>query len=330
MNFYGIVPEIKEGGFYGRKEGAKNLTKTDKKLMLSSTAVFAGVAAAGAGVFGAGIVAALIPPFIPFIALPWLIDVIKKNIQGSPIINLSTGEEKEEMTKMKMVIIPNKALARNYNINNEEAVFGLFKTQGQFKSIMKSQGNSNLVILERDNLPEYIKHSGGEKGIFSYGLYCEHPKDKNTLISLMDYNQQIKTMILEETLRVYEALGAKSIRVEDITNIDISNKIKASKVNLDGSAGKKNEILRDMKFGNGFYDPERAKKQLCFVPDYANLMTVVNSRINGNQLSQEFKETININVGLDIDVVGLFKNETKFIYDRKWHFKVEFYDKNKL
>ncbi len=70
----------------------------------------------------------------------------------------------------KIIIIPNKGLVNNYNIGNEEFLYGLFKNPMEFESLMKSDGgSSNLILLERSTLTKE-QHYG--KGTFSKGLYA--------------------------------------------------------------------------------------------------------------------------------------------------------------
>ena len=64
MNFYGLVDVIsEESGFYGRKEGAKELKKTEASIMdsLSSTFGKPGVAGALAFLIPGGLVIKLLP-----------------------------------------------------------------------------------------------------------------------------------------------------------------------------------------------------------------------------------------------------------------------------
>ena len=348
MNFYGLVDSIDiESGIYGRKEGVE-IVKKDISVIQKSLGL------------GSSPTDTLLKDSLNFyrnaakvaISLPYLVSGIftfgatlknsetfkedKSNTpsigSNSPIVKLSesSNAEKKETEKNKMVLIPNKGLVGNYNIIGEETLFSLFKTSEQFETIMKSQGNSNLIIFERDNLPSNFKHYGGVRGKFDYGLYCVHPKDKNILIPLVKYNELIKAMILEETLRVFSKLGAKKMLIEDITSVDVSNKLNTPTVKADANVSVRTEKLREKEFGEGVFNPDEAYNDTYFVSDYPNILTVIESRINGNQTLEEFTETININAGLDIDVLGIFKNELNFNYDRKWHFRVEFYDKNKL
>jgi hypothetical protein len=271
---------------------------------------------------------AIDPVFLIIKIVIWILLIIhKKEKSTSPIINLSILTNGYDE---KTIIIPNLSLAEDYSVKNEEILYGLFTNDNQFEKIMRSGGNSILFIHERDKVPSNIKHYSGEKGKFNYGLYCEHPKDKNILIPMNNYDEIIKDLILEETLRIYATLGAKSIIIEDITSVDVFNNTTAKGVDVNGNVKYGKEILRSKTFGKVAFNPDKVFENIYFAPDFPNIMTVAEARINGNQLSEEFSEKINLNVGLDIDVVGLFRNETNFNYERKWHFKVEFYDKNEL
>jgi hypothetical protein len=59
-------------------------------------------------------------------------------------------------------------------------------------------------------------------------------------------------------------------------------------------------------------------------------MTTIEGRIEGNQTEEKFKETINLSIGLDTNVLDLFKGGLNYNYIREWSFEVEFYDKNEI
>lgn len=243
-------------------------------------------------------------------------------------------------SKEKSLIFFDEGMDNNYSISkNQDLFYGLLDEFGNannaLKRILKSKGGSKLIILERDKVPSE-RHYGGKQGKFSAGLYCEHPKDNNILIPLNNYQELIKSMILEETLNVYEALGAKSILIEDVTeqNMNLGAKgpdpIHGVNMGAEAGANKSIEILRNKKFGKGSFNPSRADSYMKFVPDFPHIMTVVESRKNGNLLSEEFTETVNLSADLDVNVLELYKLNIGFKSKRKWHFKVEFYDKNEL
>lgn len=240
-----------------------------------------------------------------------------------------------ELPENKNCIIIDDYHLRSYNIReNLDLFYGLFDGKllknNAFKKIMKSYGGSKLKIYEREKLPRELKHYGGSSAIFNSGIYCTHPKDSSILIPLNDSSNLIKTLILEETISAYEALGAKMITIKDITSIDSKSGGKKSeiKVNLEGDYN--NSILRKKTFGKGTYDPNRAKDKKMFIYDFPSIMTTINSRINGNQTMESFTENINLSLGLDIEVLNLFQANSKFKYNRTWNFEVEFYDKNEI
>ena len=188
-----------------------------------------------------------------------------------------------------------------------------------------------LINFKRNFLPETIGHYGGENGIFDYGLYCEHPKNENILLPLKNYPELIKTLILEETIQAFEMLGAKSIVIEDQTNLSVDASAKAKKYGeASVSYNQEKDVLRSKKFGKRKMDPAVNWENIYFLSDYPNIMSIIRGRENGNQLYEKFKETININANLKIDVMKIFGMDSNFNYNRKWMFEVEFYDKNEL
>ena len=65
-----------------------------------------------------------------------------------------------------------------------------------------------------------------------------------------------------------------------------------------------------------------------FLPDFPNIMTTINSRKYGNQTKEIFTESINLGVSLDLKVLKLFESNLSVNFKRKWHFEIDFYDKN--
>ena len=64
--------------------------------------------------------------------------------------------------------------------------------------------------------------------------------------------------------------------------------------------------------------------------DIPAVRSTIEARIEGNQTSEKFIEDINLSVGLDVNVLELFKANSNFNYQRRWSFDVEFYDKSEL
>jgi hypothetical protein len=140
----------------------------------------------------------------------------------------------------------------------------------------------------------------------------------------------LKNMILEETLRAYEALGAKKIIIHDLTDIKSKSKTGSNGIIVNANYDSKIEILREKVFGKGVFDPERALQDSVFIHDLPNVITTINGRIYGNQLIEKFTENVNLSAGLDITVIDKFSSGANYSYERSWSIEVEFYDKNEI
>ncbi|WP_366185552.1 hypothetical protein [Flavobacterium ovatum] len=324
MTYYGIVDKIKDehkNGVYGRRELTAEEIKTAKNKY---NHLIASIGTTG-GIFFAAPIILMAPILAVGISAFNLLTKKKKT-------NFITRQYGNDNSSQKGIIIENELLNDDYEIDGDEELFyGLFDNflseENAFRKIMKSKGGSTLIIIERNSIPKKM-HFGGEFGRFNCGLYCSHPKDENLLIPLENSNELIKTLILEETLSAYEALGAKKIIIEDKTNINTNGKADTLKAkgSFDQKYGK--QILREKLFGKGTFDKDRALKDSLFIHDFPNITTTLKGRINGNQTSEKFTENINLSVGLDLEVLKLFKGNINFEYNRNWYFEVEFYDKN--
>ncbi len=326
MTYYGIVDKIQhkhKSGVYGRRKLTEEESK-ELEYVLRNT----------------GFKGLRWDDFIPFwtwVKLVWRIPLFYKlrKLQNIEKEEISLQHQNEQNILSKRIVISNNILNDYYKLKKDiDLIYGLFDNftfkDIAFEKIMKSKGGSELIILERNSLPKNINHFGGKNGRFSYGIYCSHPKDENQIIPLENSNELIKNLILEETLSAYEALGAMRIVIEDRTTFDgnIGGTGKGVKIDINGNYLK--EILREKNFGKGTFDPERALKDKFFIHDFPNIKTTLTGRINGNQTSEKFTETVNLNAGLDVDVLSLYKANANFEYTRKWYFEVEFYDKNQL
>lgn len=231
------------------------------------------------------------------------------------------------------IILSNSILNGSYNIsNNLNLFYGLFDNtllkNKAFKKIMRSYGGSDFIILEKKDLPKNKKHFGGENAVFSSGIYISHPKNQDELIPLVNSNDLIRKLILKEIITAYEALGAKSICIKDITNYESKGKIKKQKVEVNANGQLSKKILREKHFEPGTYSSERALNGKTFIYDIPEVMTTIDSRINGNQRIEKFSEKINLNLGIDTNVLNLFKANLNFEYNQEWSFDIEFYPKN--
>lgn len=315
MEYYGIIDKIKEkhkSGIYGRRPLKKN-----EKLSTDFTSV--------AKTIGIS--------FLLQIVFKWNLIIyvgyeIYKYVLGKKEIKL---QHPNEGNPKKNIIIPNELLNNDYEVKKSASVlYGLFdefkNKEKVFKALLKSKGGSSLIIVERDTIP--LEHYGGQDGLFNYGVYVPHPKTDKILIPLNNSNELIKSLILEETIRAFQTLGAKKITIEDKTNINANLKGGDEKIKGGVNGKYKKEIIREKEFGTGTFDTEEALKDKLFIYDYPNIMTTIKARIDGNQLIEKFTETINLSAGLDMDVLGLFGGNVNFNYNRTWYFEVVFYDKN--
>jgi len=321
MIYYGIVDKVKEehkGGIYGRRKLSENeISNISKKIEKSiNSNIYAKVFSSIA--FGS----------LGGLLIKGALALLKDDSSNS--ISLQQASKSE--TDDKRIIIPLESLNSDFDItNNKELFYGLFNNffnpNEAFQKIMESDGGSVLIITDRDVIRNAFKHYGGEKGIFSKGVYTQHPKAPDILIPLETSNELIKSFILEETIRAFEALGAKTIIIQDVTEVGSEIGASGKGVTADLKANFQHAILRKKEFAPGTFDIERAEKQMQFLPDYPNIMTVIQSRKYGNQILEEFTETVNLNVNLDTNVLSLYKANVGFNYNRKWYFKVEFFSK---
>ena len=261
---------------------------------------------------------------------------VKKGLNKIKIEQISEDKREHLLNLQKFgksIIISNSVLNGQYNVKNKIDIFyGLFDKMlllnRAFKKIMKSYGGSDLIILEKNNIPEYLKHYGGENGTFSTGIYCIHPKNSTLLIPLDNTKKLMQEFILEETISSYEALGAKKITIQEVTSINSDGSANIPKGTVEFKGEYEKMLITEKHFGKGTYDPLRAKENKLFIYDFPAVMNTINARINGNQTLESFTENINLSLGLDIDILKLFDTDVNFSYNKFWRFSVEFYDKN--
>lgn len=322
MVYFGLVTNIKdihESGIYGREFKRKNLSILTVSERTSINKIFGPI----------DFITSL-APFGPSYTI--IIDLLKLIYRNKKI---HITDKIIENNKGKIIVIAYDKLDGNYNIKKDfEILYGLFDNfknkKEAFKSIMTSEGGSNLVIIEKGNISK--EHWGGSKGTFNNGLYCLHPKNDDILIPLGNASELIKNFILEETISTFEALGAKRILIEDITEIDINIGVDEKSKSIKGSINSevKYAKVREKEFADGVFDVKRAEYHKYFIYDFPNVMSVVEARKYGNQIKEEFTENVNLSSNLDINVLKLFEAQANFNFHRKWRFLVEFYDKNMI
>lgn len=228
------------------------------------------------------------------------------------------------------VKISAQSLQGLYEIPRNELRFGLLDSK-VLKSIFQSYPDAILTIRSVDAIPDYLKHYSGSSGKFNEGFWISHPKHKNTLLPLRGFIDLVGKLILEETVRAYEALGAKRIEIEDITILSQKSKSKLRGISLGSNYSKEQYVLREKEYGPGVFDPERAKKDKLFIWDIPAVVSTIEARIKGNQTLEKFTEKVNLKIGVEIQALKAFNSiSSNLDYEREWRFLVEFYPKEQI
>jgi hypothetical protein len=339
MKYIGIVNEIKDNhksGFYGKKP----LTDKEIKDKINETSEnFKWLDLLPLPISLLGLITQSL--FMDY-KLKKIIKKRKENFTKPTTdfntkITKSNNSESIELQKQiesnnKLLIFTKNSFDNNYSVNNSEYLYGLFEEFPNpnlaFERILKSKGGSELNIMQRKDIPSNLKHIN--KGHFNEGIYIIHPKINNIMIPLNNSNKLIESLILEETIRAYEALGAKKVIINDITKKEFNANVNSPKGGGGISANYKSELLREKIFGKGTFCPERALENKFFIQDIPSIMTTIEGRIKGNQIAEKFRETINLSVGLDANVLNLYKGSANYNSLREWSFEVEFFDKNEM
>ncbi|TDK42846.1 hypothetical protein [Algoriphagus formosus] len=318
MRFYGLIDELKQD----QPSGLHTIKKVNKKID-ENTIIKWEHPNPSPWFFAVGGIAGLIG-----------YNVYKMLTESNDFeISVNSFESKDEIRK---IIITKDSIKGNYDIINSapELFYGLFDNlllkKQSLKKMLESKGGSELIILEKKSLPAN-SHYGGKHGKFTTGLYCEHPKNSSILIPVSNFNEIIKSLILEEIINSFQLLGAKHIIIEDIIKVTGGiggGKSEKAKINSDASFIR--DILREKNYAKDKFQPILCVKKLTFIPDYPHIMNVIDGRINGNQTSDKFSETIDLSANMDVNVLNLFESNANFNFKRKWNFTVEFYDKNEL
>ncbi len=326
MKYYGIVNKFKDehkSGIYARRQiTSKELNRISSKYKLDEWLEL---------IF-------LLNPSVLLTNLIFqrhrTVEILKSSYEN--ISNIFKKKEKSRKLEYKAKINLDSArclcffdetLDGDYNIIDESLNYGLFDKIGNsgFEKMMKSEGGSSMFLLEKNSIPNQIIHFSGNNVNLSYGLYCEHPRKDNVLLPLENLPQLLQSLLLEETIRIYEVLGAKEIVIEDMTDYKSSVKGKDHKYSIKIESDSKINTLRTKTYGDGVFDIERAEKYHNLVYDYPAIMSVVEARKYGNQTLEDFIEDVDLSAGIDVGVLGLFNLEANLSLKRRWRFKVEFW-----
>ncbi len=233
------------------------------------------------------------------------------------------------------ISIDSYGLKNNYTIEPKSFLSVIMDYVPKFnssslKKLMNSGGGQNeLIILEKEKLPRTFHIS--DKGYFDNGLYIQHPKFSDKLIPLKNSVKHIQDLIISEMTTVLCCLGAKKITINETNEKDAKLALSNKKAKIDLSFNKKETSLFYKEFGNNGIDIKRAKRETLFTADMPNFISIFKNRENGNQVIETFIETVEVNAGLDVQVLGLFNPISGTFSSKKyWSMEVEFFDKNEL
>lgn len=316
MRYYGIVNQLRQKpGWYGRKSPGSEEAQAVIRSTAGST-----WAAGAAGVAALLVVAGPLP------------------VVGLAVSILSWFSRRKQPLRLvhrledaSLCLFSDNVLDEDYSLNGEDAkvLHGLISDASQFKALMSSEGGSELFLLERSQVDVLgLKHYGGIDAPFSPGLYCEHPKDNTVLLPLNTASDLLQSEILAEMIDVFEALGATRILIEDVTELSVTTSGGDGKVAAKASATAEKKVLRESRYApDKPVDAARALQNKRHVRDLRNVMSIVEARTHGNQTYQRFEESVSVNCGLDVSVLGAFGAGIKGSFKRQWSFDVEFQSK---
>lgn len=138
-------------------------------------------------------------------------------------------------------------------------------------------------------------------------------------------------MILQEIIDTYEALGAKKIEIHDLVSVksDLGFKaiFKKAKFKGEAEASYKSSLVIKREFASGTFDALRALENKYFIHNLPHVMSTVNGRIHGRQISYNYQQSIDLSGGINIDVLDIFGIKGSINYEKNWNFIVEFHVK---
>jgi hypothetical protein len=326
MRIIGVVSQLGfPPGLYIREGIDKNLTE-DAWQKYATYAFAANVAGTVLFPFGLGI--------------PALLWELVFNKKVPPIQRVETAlltEKSSPQLPNPAIYLPASGLLRKFSDYSDSIFHGLFQKKKDLRTIMEAEGgNSELLILDQKTANETFTHAGG--GAFSIGtLYIPHPKDVSVLVPVESYSKHLKTELQSEWVSILAALGAKHIVIADATETTV-----VTKCDVKGVAGSVAQEMRafyggsnveESSFANGTFNPTKALENRRWLGDHPELLSIIEARINGNQLS--WRKTVNMNVsfGASIEVLSVIhaskgKAGVKTTFARVYDFYVEFHPRD--
>lgn len=148
-------------------------------------------------------------------------------------------------------------------------------------------------------------------------------------------NHKIKELsnnLIEDILKVFEYLGAKSIQIIDQTELGAETSVTVPvKVPVDVSlaANFSKHVLREKHFGINPINLNAATKLFSLFHNMPKIYGVIKSRTESNLVSESFVENITFGAKINVGVKGVGVG-SKFNYARNWAIHLKFYDKSEL
>ncbi len=227
------------------------------------------------------------------------------------------------------ILIPSALLALGLRVHADPVLYGLFNSSSQVRRTFFAEGgNVDLLILPHDVAAKHFRHHGGTTGLFSRGLYVPHPKDPQTLVPARTAAQTLRDEMLQDWVRAFEALGAKTIVICDTTVARAEGKLQSTgtaslAAELKAQFGK--AVVRESTYDQGTYEPGRALLNKKWLGDFPTIGAIIEGRQNGRQLTYREQVRIDASFGIDTKALRAWGASIKGGYNRSFELAVEFY-----
>jgi hypothetical protein len=257
-------------------------------------------------------------------------------------IELKKNSKNEQVKKVKFALnqIANLRSISTFTLNGTSIRFPLkvdeildetsFELAKEFFPKFKSSG----ILTARLARNRWVFLAGYYYGAFPDILVKSSNYDQCIELynnGIIQKTKELGDNLITNILSVFEKLGAKYIKISEQHSIegDISAGIptNAGKVDIGANSSYSHALLREKNFGIGSYNKEAAINMKSLFSTNPKIISVINSRIESNLLSENFIEEINFGAGFSLKVSEI-GGSGNFKKSRKWEIYVEFFDKN--
>ena len=148
-------------------------------------------------------------------------------------------------------------------------------------------------------------------------------------------SQKIKELsnnLIEDILKVFEYLGAKSIQIIDQTEFSAETNVSVPAqvpVDVNIAVNFSKYILREKHFGINPMNLKEAQKLFSLFHNMPKIYGVIKSRTESNLVSESFTEKIAFGANVKVSAQGVGVG-AKFNHARNWAIHLSFYDKSEL